>query len=261
MKLTHFRSVALELQRQLGLPISKAYLRLHTAVFLWGFTAILGRLISIEELPLVLWRVFLTSLSLLFFRAVRRELAGFSLKKALPFMAIGCVVALHWVCFFGSVKYSNVSITLVCAATASFMTSFLEPLLTGRKFRPYEAGLGVAVIPAMLLIAQSSGKYDTGVVLGLISAFLAALFTTLNKKFMGEGNSQYITFIELSSGTVLLALLAPLYLTLFPAGNISYRSKRWATACTISLSRYYYTFCTCIRSFARAFSLCGYFNS
>lgn len=183
----------------------KAYIELHIAVFLFGFTAILGDLISLSAPVLVWWRMLITSISLLFLLGFGRRLMKLPTKRLLQFMGIGCLVALHWICFFGAVKYSNASITLVCMATTSFMTSLLEPLFTRQKIVGYELLLGLMIVPGMALVVSNVDfSMYTGIVLALVSALLAALFSIFNKILIEKADPISITFIELGSGWLLI---------------------------------------------------------
>jgi len=169
----------------------QSYLELHLAVLLWGFTAILGKVISLEEIALVWWRVAITCLSLLCFKAIWKEIPTYSKTLLLKMMGIGVIVAIHWVLFFGSVKYSNVSICLVCMATASLFASILEPIL--RRQKPNEKMIGVYM--------------------GLVSAMLAALFSILNKMVLDKEDgigTLPMTFVELGSGLLFLSIIFPL---------------------------------------------------
>lgn len=183
----------------------KAYIELHIAVFLFGFTAILGDLISLSAPVLVWWRMLITSISLLFLLGFGRRLMKLPTKRLLQFMGIGCLVALHWICFFGAVKYSNASITLVCMATTSFMTSLLEPLFTRQKIVGYELLLGLMIVPGMALVVSNVDfSMYTGILLALVSALLAALFSIFNKILIEKADPISITFIELGSGWLLI---------------------------------------------------------
>ena len=194
----------------------KAYLQLHIAIFLFGFTAILGRVISIGELPLVWWRLILTCTSLLFLPKVIGALKSMPRKTALQLSGIGCIVALHWVFFFGAVKYSNVSVTLTFMATVTVFTAFLEPVFFKTKIKWYEVLLGVIIIPGMYLVVKATDlSMYTGIWMALLSALLAALFTIFNKKQVANTLPMAITFVELGSGLILLSLLAPLYFYFF----------------------------------------------
>lgn len=186
----------------------RAYLELHLAVLLFGLTAILGDLIQLTALVLVWWRVLLTSGSLLPFvkaRQLVQDLGGVMLWR---FAGIGVLVALHWVTFYGAIKLSNASICLVCMATTSFFTAFLEPLIVKRPFRWYELLLGLLIVPGMALVVSNiQAGMLWGVIAGLASAFLAATFATLNKKYIGNHHPSRITFLELGSAWVFLSLV------------------------------------------------------
>jgi drug/metabolite transporter (DMT)-like permease len=191
----------------------KAYLELHFTVFLFGFTGILGKLISLNELPLVWWRMFLTSLSFLFFiNTIRMAIKKVDAKFIQHLMFIGFLVAIHWVCFFGSIKYSNVSIALITFSTTTFFTAVLEPLMTKSKFKISEILLGLLIIPGMYLIVNAVKlEYLTGVVLGVIGALLASIFSIMNKKIIHKMDAITMTAIELSSGWLFLSIVIPIY--------------------------------------------------
>ncbi len=198
----------------------RAYLELHIAVLLFGFTAILGDLIVLKAVPLVWWRVFITSISLFILIGFGKTLKNIPRKTIFQFMGIGVLVGLHWITFFGSIKYSNASICLVCLATTSFFTAFLEPLLTSSKFKWYELVIGAMIIPGMILVVNNIEiGMMTGVWLGIVSALLASLFAIFNKSLVNEADSLSITFIELSSACLFISLLFPAYYQYFPDDN------------------------------------------
>lgn len=189
---------------------TRAYAELHLAVFLWGFTAILGDLIQLSAITLVWWRVLLTSLSLLAFVRFGQLYKELGRKHLLTLLGIGCLTGLHWVAFYGSIKLANASIALICMATTSLFSSLLEPWIVGRPFRWYELLLGVFILPGIYLITEGSSEaMNVGIVVGLVSAFLAALFTTLNKRYMGDTHPFRVTFIELGGACIFLGLLLP----------------------------------------------------
>ncbi len=184
----------------------RAYLELHLAVFLWGFTAILGDLIQLSALTLVWWRVMLTSLSLVFFVKVGRIVREVGLRRFLLLAGIGVIVALHWVTFYGAIKLANASIALICMATTSLFSSLLEPLIVGRRFVWYELLLGLFILPGIWLIVDGvDAGMNAGIGVGLLSAALVSIFTSLNKKYIGSSNPARITFIELGAATLFLA--------------------------------------------------------
>lgn len=189
---------------------NRAYLELHIAVILFGLTAILGDLIELSAVVLVWWRVLLTSLSLVIILLLWKIPLFPSKRLLLIYGGIGAIVGLHWITFYGAVKLSNASITLVCMATASFFTAFLEPMIMKRKLIPLELIVGLLIIPGMMLIVNDL-SYDMkiGMGVGLISSFLAALFATLNKKYINEAASLTITFVEMSAAWLFLCCVVP----------------------------------------------------
>jgi drug/metabolite transporter (DMT)-like permease len=190
----------------------RAYLELHLAVFLFGFTAILGDLIQLSALLIVWWRVLLTSLSLAVIVRVVRLFRNLPWQKTLKFMGIGVIVAVHWVTFYGAIKLSNASIGVVAMATTSFFTSLLEPLIMRQKIKWYELMLGLLIVPGMALIVNSTDfSMLTGLAVGLLSALLAALFATLNKKLITHSDERSITFLEMSSACLFLTIVIPVY--------------------------------------------------
>lgn len=189
---------------------TRAYLELHLAVFLWGFTAILGDVIELPALTLVWWRVLLTSLSLLAFVRAGKILKDMGRRQVLIFAALGCIVAVHWVTFYGAIKLANASVGLICMATTSLFSSIVEPLITGRRFLWYELLLGVLILPGIYLIVEGvAPSMTTGIIVGLISALLVAIFTSFNKKYVEAADPVRITFIELTAGTLFLTPLLP----------------------------------------------------
>jgi drug/metabolite transporter (DMT)-like permease len=190
----------------------RAYLELHLAVFLWGFTAILGDLIQLSALTLVWWRVFLTSLSLIFFVRLGRIVREVGGRRLLLLAGIGTIVGLHWVTFYGAIKLANASIALVCMATTSLFSSVFEPFIVGRRFVWYELLLGMFILPGIYLIVDGvDSGMNAGIIVGLLSAALVSIFTSLNKKYIGSSDPLRITFIELGAATVFLAPFIPFF--------------------------------------------------
>jgi drug/metabolite transporter (DMT)-like permease len=196
---------------------SRAYVLLHIAVILWGVTAILGKLISFNEYVLVWYRMAIVSLSFLLFARTWRGLREIGRRSALKIGAVGILVSIHWIFFYGAIKYANVSVTLSVMATISFMASFTEPLITGRKFQWYESLLGLLIIPGIYLIFYfTEAGYTTGIIMAFISAFFAALFTSFNKKYVHLTNPFSFSFIQLTTGFIFLSIFLPVYLVYFP---------------------------------------------
>lgn len=187
-----------------------AYIQLHTAVLLFGLTAILGDLISISALNLVWWRVLITSVSLLFLVRMGRDILNMPRGLILKYILIGGIVGLHWLAFYGAIKFSNASIVLAAMASTSFFTSLVEPFITGRPFRLMELLLGLCIVPPMLIIARNIDlSMQLGLWTALLSAFLASLFASLNKKYVDEANPYQISFIEMFSAFLLMSLILP----------------------------------------------------
>lgn len=190
----------------------RAYFELHFAVLLFGFTAILGDLITLSALVLVWWRMGITTASIPLLSKIKSKLSVLPRSLILRYMSIGVLVALHWICFFGSVKLANASTSLICMATTSFFTALIEPLVFKKPLKWDELSLGLLMIPGIMLIVNNTGEaMMMGILVGLTSAFLAALFAVLNKQLVDEAEPLTITFLELGSGWLFLSLVLPCY--------------------------------------------------
>ena len=188
----------------------RAYFELHIAVVLYGFTAILGKLISISAVSIVWWRVFFASISFFFILNVAKVVKTLPTRVIVRFMGIGIIVALHWITFYGAIKLSNASISLICLATTSLFTSLLEPLILNRKFEWLELALGVVILPGMYFIVNGIHmEFYLGVVVGLSSAFFAAMFSILNKKYIDDAKPNELAGIQLFGVFVFISICAP----------------------------------------------------
>ncbi|MBC7494464.1 MAG: DMT family transporter, partial [Flavobacterium sp.] len=185
----------------------KSQLKLHLIVFIWGFTAILGKFISLEALPLVWFRMLFAVGFIFIYIKFKKIATAISAKTLLLFLLSGCIIALHWFTFFKAIKVSNVSVTLACLATGSFFAAFLEPLFYKKKVVYYEAFFGVLVFIGVYVIFKFEGNYTTGILLALLSAFLSALFAVINSKFVKEHDATIISFYELGGGVLFLTLI------------------------------------------------------
>lgn len=183
----------------------KNQLHLHFIVFIWGFTALLGQLISLQALPLVFTRMVIAIVVIYFYLLFKKR--NLAIKKAdiLRFLFFGFIIALHWLTFFHAIKISNISITLACISTGAFFTSILEPIFYKRKFIAYEVLLGCLVVVGLLLIFQFETQYKLGIFVALTSAFLSATFSIINGKLAQNYDSIVISFYELLGGILLLA--------------------------------------------------------
>ena len=196
--------------------MKKAFLQLHAAIFLAGFTGIMGRLIELSEVLLVWYRMMFAAFALLLITVITKKIIKLHFSEMLRLIAIGGIVALHWVFFYGSIKYSHVSVSLVCFSAIGFFSALLDPLLSKRKFEWIELLLGLMVIIGIYLMFHFDPHFRTGILFGMISSLLAAIFPILNKKMMDKHQPETITFYEMSGGFFLLTLLLPFYLAFFP---------------------------------------------
>lgn len=196
----------------------KSYLHFHFIVFIWGFTAVLGALISLDAVPLVWYRMLLASGFILLYIKWKNRNLKVSPKILLALTIAGIVIALHWLTFFGAIKVSNVSITLALLSTGAFFTSLLEPILYKRKFIGYEILFGIIVMAGLYIIFKVETEYTLGIILGLISAFLSAVLTLMNGKLIKYAAPSVISFYELITGVVAISLYL-VYLTFTGEGS------------------------------------------
>jgi drug/metabolite transporter (DMT)-like permease len=190
-------------------PHRRALIELHICVVLWGFTAILGKLITLPAMQLVWWRMLLVTIALACFPRVWRALKSIPPHQMLVFAGIGSVVALHWLAFYGSVKLANASVAATTMALAPVVTALIEPAITGARFERHNLLLGILVIPGVALVVGGiPGSMHLGFWVGVISAALAALFNALNKRFLGQHDAMAVTWLELGAGFLVLAAIA-----------------------------------------------------
>jgi drug/metabolite transporter (DMT)-like permease len=184
----------------------KSYLHLHLIVFIWGFTAILGKLISLQALDLVWFRMLLAVVFMLFYILLTKQSFKIPLRIFWGFMLSGIIIAAHWYTFYEAIKVSNISVTLACLSTGAFFASLLEPIFYKRKIIWYELLLGIVVIGALALIFKVETQYKLGILLGIISAFLSSLFSMINGKYAKIYNANIICAYELFGGVFFLGL-------------------------------------------------------
>jgi drug/metabolite transporter (DMT)-like permease len=187
---------------------SRAHLQLHFCVLLWGFTAILGKLITLTALQLVWWRMLIVAVALLLVPKVWRELRAMSRRHLLAYAGIGVLVALHWLTFYSAVKLANASVAATCIALAPVFLSLIEPWVVGRKFEPRELLLGAAVVPGVALVVGGvPADMRLGIAVGVLSALFCAAFGALNKRMADRSSPLTITCLELGAGTLFLTLV------------------------------------------------------
>ncbi len=176
------------------------YFHLHFIVFIWGFTAVLGELITIEALPLVWYRMLIASGFIWVYIYFKKISLVVSRKLFFTLFLAGAIIALHWITFFAAIKVSNVSITLAMMSTGAFFTSILEPIFYKRKLIWYELLFGALVITGLYIIFDVEGDYSLGIMYALCSAFLSAVFSIINGKMARQYNPSMISLYELLSG-------------------------------------------------------------
>lgn len=184
----------------------KNYLHLHFLVFIAGFTAILGNLISIGSIPLVWFRMLIAGILMFIYIKFIRLKIKVDRRTMFQFFGAGVIIALHWITFFEAIKQSNISITLAMFSTGAFFASFIEPLIHARKIIWYEILFGIVVIIGVFLITQSEIKYINGILLGISSALFSTLFAVINGKFIKNHSATIISFYEFISGVAFITL-------------------------------------------------------
>ena len=184
----------------------KNYLQLHFIVFLWGFTAILGALITIDAIPLVWFRMLLAVLFIGIYFLIKKKSFLIDKKTTLKFILTGIIIAIHWITFFKAIKVSNVSVALVTMSTGAFFASFIEPFFFKRRIKFLEIFLGLLVIIGLYIIFNFESQYYLGIIYALISAFLAALFSVLNGVFVKKHSAEIISFYQLLFGALFITI-------------------------------------------------------
>jgi drug/metabolite transporter (DMT)-like permease len=191
--------------------VNKARLQIHFCVLLWGFTAILGKLITLPALTLVWWRMLLVTGALLLLPRVWRGLRAMPMRLRLAYAGIGVLVSLHWLTFYAAIKLANASVGATCIALGPAFLAFIEPWLTRRRFDPREVLMAAAVVPGVAMVAGGVPAHmRLGIAVGVLSALFVALFGSLNKRLVEHGDPLTVTCIELGTGAAFLTLLAPL---------------------------------------------------
>jgi drug/metabolite transporter (DMT)-like permease len=185
---------------------TKSYFHLHFIVFIWGFTAVLGKLISLDALPLVWYRMVIAVSIIFLFIKIRKTSLVLSKRLLFGFLFSGLVIALHWLTFFQAIKVSNISVTLACLSTGALFASILEPIFYGKKVVIYEVFFGLLVVFGLGIIFKVEGNYIEGILLALTSAFLSALFSVINGKYAQNNDASVITFYELLGGIGFLSV-------------------------------------------------------
>lgn len=193
-------------------------MQIHFCVLLWGFTAILGKLITLGALALVWWRMLIVVGAIALLPRAWRALRAMSPRLVAAYAGIGVLVALHWLTFYGSIKLANASVGATCIALATPFTALIEPKLARRRFSLLELLLGIAVLPGVALVVGGVPEaMRAGIAVGTVSALFVALFGSLNKRLVDHADPLAVTGLELGAGLLALTALTPLLPYVFPA--------------------------------------------
>lgn len=194
----------------------KSYLILHIAVILAGFTGIFGKLISLNEVALVWYRVLFSTLILLLGFKILKIKRLDSLKDKIVIAQVGSLLMLHWIFFYASIKYANVSVGVICYCLTSFFTAIFAPIINKRRFNYEQLFLSLLTIVGISLIFHFDASYQLGIILGVISSSFSALYTIYNERIVLKYDSKMINYYQLGGGTILLGILMPFYYLIFP---------------------------------------------
>lgn len=189
---------------------------MHIAIFLWGFTGLLGKLIDLNEGLLVWYRLLFSSIAIAIILYYRKSFPKLSFKETARISGIGLLVMLHWVTFYGSIKLSSISVAMICLSSIALFASIIEPIVNKTKFDLIEIVFSLMAVTGIALIYQSDLSASKGIIVGIISALLSAVFSTFNKTITAKYESLTISLIELSSGFLFLTILFPLYFYIQP---------------------------------------------
>jgi drug/metabolite transporter (DMT)-like permease len=195
--------------------VKKALIQLHIAIFLAGFTAVIGKILeNLNEALIVWYRVGITSVALIIIMYFKKELTKVSFKNILRMAKVGSIITFHWVTFYGSILHGNISISLVCLSSTGFFSAILEPIIFKQKIKAVELLLGLLTIIGIYIIFDFHPQYKVGIIYGILSAIGAAVFSILNKQLVNEFNPRTLTLYELGSGFIILTFILPFYLQL-----------------------------------------------
>ncbi len=200
--------------------VKKAFIKLHLSILLAGMTGIFGKLITLNEGLLVWYRMLFASLLFSLFLAVGRIIPRVSIKDAFKIGSIGLLLGLHWVFFYGSIKMSNVSVGVVCFSSVSFFTAFLEPGINSHRISLKEVMCSLLTILGIALIFHFDTRYRLGIILGIISSVLAALFTIANENAGRNYSTNTLLLYEMVGGFIGLTFILPFYFHLVPVQTI-----------------------------------------
>ncbi|MBE9585835.1 DMT family transporter [Mucilaginibacter sp. JRF] len=200
--------------------MKRSYIVLHLAVILAGFTGVFGKLISLNQVPLVWYRVFFSAIILWFVLRLFKVSTAITAKQKFDIAKVGMLITIHWVFFYASIKYSNISVGVVCYCLTSFFTAIFAPFVNRQRFNVTELGLSMLTLFGIALIFHFDSSYQLGIGLGVISSAFAALYTIYNERLVKQYDSRLINFYQMAGGTVGLGVLMPVYLWFYPVNVI-----------------------------------------
>ena len=180
---------------------------LHLMVIILGLTGVFGKMISLDSIHLVWYRMGIAFVSLTIFLIFKQQLHTISKKNFIELLGVGALVTIHWLCFFESIKVSTVSIAVVCMATSSLFSAVIEPLFFKRKLLAYEIVMSIIVVIALVFVMEAETKYMLGYIYGIIAALFGTLFTLFNAKYIKKVGAAQITMIEMLSGVIIISAL------------------------------------------------------
>ncbi len=219
--------------------LAKAHIQMHLSIILWGATGVLGRGIQLSEGLLVWYRLIITSASLGLFIFLTRRSFRVSASNFWRLSGIGTLLMVHWLLFYGAIKYSNVSITLSLFSSTTLFTAFIEPVISQKKFNKMEFLYSIMAMTGIGIIFYSDeNSYSVGIILALLAAFVGAFFNILNKELVNEVPSDVVSFYEIFSGLLVLSVLLPFYIGYFEPVKLFPDANDWvllfflAIACT-----------------------------
>jgi drug/metabolite transporter (DMT)-like permease len=207
---------------------TKDYFKLHFLVFLWGFTAVLGKLVSIPAVEMVFYRTLLAAAGMAALIFMLRGKFAVDKVDLIKILLTGIIVAIHWLTFFGSGRISNPSTSLVGFATCSFWAAIFEPIAKRKKIQVMEIGLGIIVIIGLYIIFVDNFQYPLGLFLGILSGLTAALFSVINSKLVVRVNAHTITFYEMASACLFILICMPFYKNTWAEDGILHLIPTWS---------------------------------
>ena len=213
----------------------KAYLKMHAAIFLWGFTGLLGKLIQLNEGILVWYRMLLSALAVAIILLYRKKLPKLSFRELAHISGIGILVMMHWVAFYASIKLASISIAMVCLSSIALFVSFIEPILYKEKFDYTEIFFSALAVIGISTIYRSDPTASAGIIVGILSALFSAIFSSLNKGIASRHEPLTISLVELASGFIFLTILLPVYIKFQPAEKFIPSSMDWIYLLILSL--------------------------